>query len=496
MQMIPLIVGGVLILAAFVALFLSRDTWRVYHIVIAFFLLVANVLFFYLAARTLDTHRAWRSQVVKFEEMYGQLDQETNKLSGELDGRGEVIVDRHEKPAETPWSIPDWEAELAEAGYGRGRVLTTVGLPKLNPATGGMLVQAGQPVTLAKDTLVYVFQSQPPSPRSIKYKGTGTETGEVTIASPPIVRYLGAFVMASVNGAEIDLVPLYPERRVEVKGPLVIFELPPVDTHKAFAHVSDDDIKKLLLSPPVPPEVVQQYLNDGDGIQDPAKAPKELVESAWRRVRFIKEHMIKDPEFKPAAAPAAPAPAPAGDEVAAEPAGDATSAPDPLASGELRFQENDEAIFDPQTAEALVNKQKVATYVESRPEEKIYSHVYMRRLNDYPAAFRNVRNELIATELSIAELDRQIKAVQESIKLAQESERVRKEEAAKRTADLEKLTFEAETMQKLHDAWTQSAKKAQDAVESLKQSIGSQADELARLLLQAAQATGLRAASR
>ena len=151
--------------------------------------------------------------------------------------------------------------------------------------------------------------------------------------------------------------------------------------------------------------------------------------------------------------------------------------------------------FDPHTAAALV-KEGIAQYVPTNKEEGIFGHVYRRPLNDYPQAFRNVRNQQIATDLAIAELDRQIKAIQESIKLAQDTERVRKEEAAKRTADLEKLNVEAETMQKLHDAWVQTTKAARDKVESLKQSIGSQADELARLQLQAAQATGQRAASR
>jgi predicted nucleic acid-binding Zn-ribbon protein len=107
-----------------------------------------------------------------------------------------------------------------------------------------------------------------------------------------------------------------------------------------------------------------------------------------------------------------------------------------------------------------------------------------------------MRNELIATELAIAELDRQIKAIQDSIKLAQDTERIRKEEAAKRTADLKNLTVEVATMQKLHDDWAQTAKAANDKVESIKQSIGSLAEELTRLQRQAAQATGQRAASR
>jgi hypothetical protein len=487
MQMILPIVAGVLILACFVALYLSRDTWRVYHIIIAFFLLVANVMFFYLAARTLDTHRAWRSQVAKFEEMYAQLDQETRKITGELDGRGEVLVDRQEKiRQQLPWSIEDWENELAEAGYGRGRVLTT-GLATEDPVTGNLMASVSEGVTLPKDALVYVFRSKPGERKPQTYAGV-----DVPVTSPAIERYLGAYVLAAVNGPKIELAPLQPERRTGVKGPLLIFELAPVDTHKAFAHLNEDQINKLL-QPNVPADVVQQYQKDGKAVE-PGKDPKELVDAAWRRVRFLKEYTLKDPEFKPAAAPPAPSPAPAGDEVAAEPG--AAGVPDPLASGVLKFQENDEALFDPQTAEALVNKEKVAQYVESRPDENVYSHVYMRPLHDYPAAFRNVRNELIATQLAIADLDRQIKAIQDSIKLAQDTERIRKDEAAKRTADLEKLNFEAQTMQKLHDAWAQTAKAASDEVGSLKQSIGSQSEELARLQLQAAQATGQRAASR
>jgi hypothetical protein len=503
MQMILPIVAGVLILAAFVALFLSRDTWRVYHIIIAFFLLVANVVFFYLAARTLDTHRAWRSQVSKYEEMYAQLEQETRKLTGELDGRGEVIVDRHDKAEQgVPWSIDDWENELAEAGYGRGRVLTT-GLAKEDPASGNVMANVSEGVTLPKDALVYVFQSQPQQQPGRPIKYPGTETGEVTITSPPIVGYLGAYVVLTAgNGPKLELAPLHPERRTGVNGPLVIFELAPVDTHKAFAHLKDKDnvkdnfapLKKLFL-PSVPAEVVDRYVKDGQPVPPP-KDPNEIVENVWRRVRFVKAHTLKDPEFKaPAAPPAAPPPAPAGDEVAADPAADEAGAPDPLASGGLRFQPDDEALFDPHTAADLVMK-GIAQYVASNEEEKVYSHVYVRPLNDYPQAFRNVRNELIATELAIAELDRQIKAIQDSIKLAQDTERIRKEEAAKRTADLKNLTVEVATMQKLHDDWAQTAKAANDKVESLKQSIGSLAEELTRLQRQAAQATGQRAALR
>ena len=249
MQMILPILCGILILAGFVALFMSRETWRVYQIVLVLFLLLANAVFFYLGARTLYLHRAWRSEVAKYEQAYSAQEEQQRQLTGELDGRGEVIVDRHEKTNQkAAWTIDDWKAELAEAMYGRGRMLYNVRATKVDPATGAIsaVVEQPDPVTLPKGSSVYVFQSQPPRERRLDYEGT-----QVTIATPSIVRYLGDYLVSNLNDRAMELLPIDAERKINVTGPLVIYELAPVDTHEAFAYLNEKEIRSLF--PPTVP---------------------------------------------------------------------------------------------------------------------------------------------------------------------------------------------------------------------------------------------------
>ncbi len=469
MQMILPILCGILILAGFVALFMSRETWRVYQIVLVLFLLLANAVFFYLGARTLYLHRAWRSEAAKYEQAYSAQEDQQRQLTGELDGRGEVIVDRHEKIKQSaPWTIQDWKAELAEAMYGRGRVLYNVRATKVDPATGAIsaVVEQPDPVTLPKGSSVYVFQSQPPRERRLDYEGA-----QVTIATPSIVRYLGDYLVSNLNDRAIELLPVDAERKINVTGPLVIFELSPVDTHEAFAHLNEKEIRSLF-PPAVPREIVEQYVHDGK----PATA-QDPPDQVWRRVRFKKEYAAKDDQARPA--PATPPPAAAGGAVD-EPADETAAA---VAPTRLTFQPGDEAILDPKTAQQLVES-GTADYVQNDPD----AGVYVRPLHDYPLAFREMRTQLLATNLKLGELARQIQAVQTSIELGKQTEQRRKEEAGRLTQDLEKFTFESATAKKFHDDLAEAVKSAYGQIGALKQSIGDRAQQLARLQLQAAEA--------
>jgi hypothetical protein len=306
------------------------------------------------------------------------------------------------------------------------------------------------------------------------------------------VRFIGEYLVDSVTGQTMELRPLQPERPLpQINGPLVIFEVPPVDTHMAFEHLKvgdkpDEAAFKALL-PSVPPEVVNQYLRDGQQAD-----ANESGDNIWRRARFTKEYTSEAAE-KAEPVPVAPPAAPP--DMAVEPGAE----PGEMAGRpKLQFVPGDEAIFPPYVAEDLVTKQ-VAEYVQSRPDEGVFSHVYRRPLHDYPFAFREIRAELLETNLKAAEVDRQIAAIQKSIELAKDSERQRQDEAKRLAQDLEKFTFEAQTIKKFHDALVGSVKQANDEIAALKQSIDAQSQELAKLQLEAADAinrrTGLTSAS-
>jgi hypothetical protein len=281
---------------------------------------------------------------------------------------------------------------------------------------------------------------------------------------------------------------VHPERLPRIDGPLVIYEVAPVDTHEAFAHLEDKDFKPPLFPPVVPPEIVEQYLKDGQAIKDPKVADDPNnpdYNHIWRLVRFTKEHRSEALPAEKPAQPAQPADAAAAEVVEQLPEED-----NKAIIREMKFQPGDEAYFDRQTAAELV-KSGVAEYVESG--DNVVTHIYRRPLNDYPLAFREVRTELLATQFKLAEAQRQIEAINKSIELAKQTQQLRQQESTRLAQDLEKVQFEAETIQKLHDALVTSVKNANDQIESLRKSISSHADALARLQLKAAQAIDRRA---
>jgi hypothetical protein len=113
----------------------------------------------------------------------------------------------------------------------------------------------------------------------------------------------------------------------------------------------------------------------------------------------------------------------------------------------------------------------------------------MRPLVNYPAGFRDIRTQLTDTIFKIADVDRQLGAVQKATQLAAQTEQVRKEEAERLKKDLAGFTYEAVEMEKLHGAFVAGVQQAHNRIGQLAQSIASQADELARLQLEAARAS-------
>jgi hypothetical protein len=340
MDMILPILCGLLILLGLVAVIMSRSNWRVYQIVLVIFVLLANAVFLYLAARTLYTHREWRNEVAKYERAYAQQYDQFKTMTGELDGRGEVVVDRDEKKErELPWTIDDWKAEAAEVFYGRGRV--HYGSPKVDRATGVITVEPGS-ASFPKQSTVFVFELE-----SIRSRQPGG--------------YLGQYIVTNADGSALQLTPVNPEQITDARGPLAIYEVAPVDSHNAFAHLSPDELKSMFPQDVVPPEVVQQYLKDGK----PADVQNDPPERVWRRVQFKQDYKVPVDGPEPLAADAQP---PVEDAAPPE-NGDAAAPGEVVAPAERKFVAGDQAILDPLSAKDLVEVKKIAEYVESKPDE-------------------------------------------------------------------------------------------------------------------------------
>src|SRR5687768_5918541 len=303
MEMILPIVCGILILLGLIAVVMSRDTWPIYQMILVVFVLLANVAFLYLAARTLYTHREWRNEVKKYESAYAQQSDIHKRLSGEMDGLSEFEVDRNQK-AVADWSLDDWKAEAAKVFYGRGRVLlgvVPVGVDQMTGAIRGNVNQL-DPIAFPKDSSVHVFEMHPIRDRR--------QPG----------RYIGQYLVSNVVDKTIDLTPVNSEQKTNVAGPLVIYEIAPVDSHAAFndEHVirtlraqmqpppneqetlaaMRQKVLQSLFPPSVPPEVVLTYLKDGM----PAD-PNDPPERVWRLVQFKQPYPREDAAAAPAAPP-------------------------------------------------------------------------------------------------------------------------------------------------------------------------------------------------
>lgn len=104
------------IVASIAVAFLSARTWPIYQVVLVVFVFLGAVVFFYLGARTLATHKAWRDLVRQRESELAQLESQTVPLVGGVDAQGHSV----------PGTIPQLQHELAMMASARGGVYYNV----------------------------------------------------------------------------------------------------------------------------------------------------------------------------------------------------------------------------------------------------------------------------------------------------------------------------------------------------------------------------------
>src|SRR5262245_23546361 len=91
MGMVLLIILVVALLASFYVAYMSAKTWPAYQAVLVAMVFLGLVTFFYLGARTLATHRAWRNLVKSREAELASLKSQTLPLVGGLSPQGQAM---------------------------------------------------------------------------------------------------------------------------------------------------------------------------------------------------------------------------------------------------------------------------------------------------------------------------------------------------------------------------------------------------------------------
>jgi cell division protein FtsB len=225
---------GVLVLGGLVAIFLSTKYWHWSLVTLTSFIFLFGILFLVLAADTMRIHRNLRMNLPRLEEQISQLEKQNHQLQRGLDQDLGIAQLEHQLRMVTRERGRAWR-QVAPAGQlNQGRIEVTIPAPA--------------PHGLAKDTIVYAF-----------------ETGDANPNEPAGGRqYLGEFrvVETKETGAVLESVGILDQRTGErlarSQGPWSLYETMPVDRHKTFAGLEEADLRKLL-----PANVVDLHIRHG-----------------------------------------------------------------------------------------------------------------------------------------------------------------------------------------------------------------------------------------
>ncbi len=227
--------------------------------VLASLVAVTALVFFYLAARTLQTHVYWQKSVQNFEQALKKAKDKNEKLiDGEPGKMGirqvQMELDRLLLDRRRTWADCEPKVKI-DRNAGTAEVTLTIEKP--------------DPNGIADNTVLYAFDQA-----EVQKRG----------------RYLGQFKVTKVAGKDVILVPTSAlstrelDRLAVAKQPWMLYEIMPQDSHEAFAGLSDEEKKAVL-----PPATLQEYLKDG---KPAAKDdPPQRVEDG-KYVRQLRDYQV------------------------------------------------------------------------------------------------------------------------------------------------------------------------------------------------------------
>jgi hypothetical protein len=398
MPIVP-ILCGVLLIGGIVALVLSATTWRWYHITLGALIMLFSVVWFYLAARTLEMQTGWRNEIAKYQTSLAEEEKTHDKLvKGGPDATGK------DQP-----SFAQLQVDLEKMLQGRGRRWEQVTRKATAPDTGKItaVVDKPDPSGIEKNMVLYVFDQAD--------AGDGGQ-------------FLGEFEVTAVTGQEVQLAPVLKLRPSEIQRfaarhgePLIFYEVMPTDSREIYAELLKEiqdkfqrdgkpapdsaAIIKDLFPAAVPDDVKEEYAADGQ----PPAAGEPQTDRVWRRVKALKDFDVS------------------------------------LGSGATKQMQHvaadTELLLDPQSAQEQITAGNVAAVPEN-------GAVYIRPLRDYVRLYRDLNLRIESLLRTIAEVDGENAAVLDAQQKVNKDIEYRTAEIAALQRDLVRFHAESDMMKK------------------------------------------------
>lgn len=236
--------------------------------VLAGFIFVACLVFFYSAARTLQTHQSWREKAMTLEQqLETTLAQNERFVEGDQNSPG----------------IRELSVQLHDIIVDRGRVWYGA-MPGPIDDTGATSVTIEDPVPhgITGNAILYVFEESTvePAERFGNYLGAFKVAG-VTEADPQQEGQAGQIAL-------VPATPLPPAKLDRLKvsaGPWALYEMMQRDRNDLFASMDEAELRAIL-----PDSSVAEYLKHGN----PAEAtdPAERTDEEGNYVRQLRDYSV------------------------------------------------------------------------------------------------------------------------------------------------------------------------------------------------------------
>ena len=214
-----------LVLVSFFLAYMASKTWRIYQVILVWFVFAASLAMVYLSARTLKTHQSWRSTYQAWQKAVNEVERENALIQGGVEEGAQIV-----EPG-----IDQLKSELHRAVVGRGSIWFVANVDKIDPksGTGELTIESPQPHDIVTKMILFAFQRQ-----------TVAEGG----------KYLGEFKVTKGDGKAktIEIAPNLPltdedrQRLAQARGPWTLYAVMPVDDAKLYAAMTPEERRTLL----------------------------------------------------------------------------------------------------------------------------------------------------------------------------------------------------------------------------------------------------------